>query len=74
MIKLKKEFEADYKRSGEHREQVHTGSRPDSDMPFETYEAFITVSTALKSLHHAEEMLERALTRLESHTGIDYTA
>lgn len=74
MIKLKAEFEADYKRSGEHRTQVHDGVRPDSDMPFETYEAFITVSTTLRSLQHAEEMLERALTRLESQTGIDYTA
>ncbi len=73
MTKLKAEFEADYKRSGEHRTQVHDGARPDSDMPFETYEAFIKVSTALRDLQHAEEILERALTSLESHTGIDYT-
>lgn len=73
MIKLKEEFEADYKRSGEQRNQVHDGVRPDSDMPFETYEAFITVSTALSRVRHDEEMLERALTHLETQTGIDYT-
>lgn len=73
MTKLKAEFEADCKRAGERRKQVHDGVRPDSDMPFETYEAFLNVGTAQRSLHHAEQILERALTRLESHTGVDYT-
>ena len=74
MTKLKADFEADYKRSSEHRKQVHDGARPDSDMPFETYEAFIGVSTSLRALQHADQILERALTRLQSATGIDYTA
>ena len=72
--KLKADFDADYKRSREYRTQVRDGDRPDSDMPFETCEAFMGVSTSLRALHHAEQMLERALTRLQSATGIDYTA